>query len=163
LQKPIVKQGQLVSKGQIIADGPNMDQGELALGINALVAFMPWNGYNFEDAIVMSERMIREDAFTSVHIYEKEAEARELKHGVEEITRDIPNVRDDELSHLDESGIVKIGTYVQGGMILVGKVSPKGEVNQLRKSDFFVQFSVKKQATLLTNHFIVHQVWKGLL
>jgi DNA-directed RNA polymerase subunit beta len=128
LQKPIVKQGQMVTKGQIIADGPNMDQGELALGINALVAFMPWNGYNFEDAIVMSERMIREDAFTSVHIYEKEAEARELKHGVEEITRDIPNVRDDELSHLDESGIVKIGTYVQGGMILVGKVSPKGEV-----------------------------------
>ncbi|MDD2369391.1 MAG: DNA-directed RNA polymerase subunit beta, partial [Sulfuricurvum sp.] len=116
------------TKDQIIADGPNMDQGELALGINALVAFMPWNGYNFEDAIVMSERMIREDAFTSVHIYEKEAEARELKHGVEEITRDIPNVRDDELSHLDESGIVKIGTYVQGGMILVGKVSPKGEV-----------------------------------
>jgi DNA-directed RNA polymerase subunit beta len=128
MQKPIVKQGQVVTKGQIIADGPNMDQGELALGINALVAFMPWNGYNFEDAIVMSERMIREDAFTSVHIYEKEAEARELKHGVEEITRDIPNVRDDELSHLDESGIVKIGTYVQGGMILVGKVSPKGEV-----------------------------------
>src|SRR3989339_386409 len=128
LQKPIVKQGQMVTKGQIIADGPNMDKGDLALGINALVAFMPWNGYNFEDAIVMSERMIREDAFTSVHIYEKEAEARELKHGVEEITRDIPNVRDDELSHLDESGIVKIGTYVQGGMILVGKVSPKGEV-----------------------------------
>ena len=128
LQKPIVKQGQSVTKGQIIADGPNMDQGELALGINTLVAFMPWNGYNFEDAIVMSERMIREDAFTSVHIYEKEAEARELKHGVEEITRDIPNVRDDELSHLDDSGIVKIGTFVQGGMILVGKVSPKGEV-----------------------------------
>jgi DNA-directed RNA polymerase subunit beta len=128
LQKPIVKQGQAVAKGQIIADGPNMDQGELALGINALVAFMPWNGYNFEDAIVMSERMIREDAFTSVHIYEKEAEARELKHGVEEITRDIPNVRDDELAHLDEGGIVKIGTYVKGGMILVGKVSPKGEV-----------------------------------
>ena len=127
-QRPIVKQGQLVTKGQIIADGPNMDKGELALGINALVAFMPWNGYNFEDAIVMSERMIREDAFTSVHIYEKEAEARELKHGVEEITRDIPNVRDEELSHLDESGIVKIGTYVKGGMILVGKVSPKGEV-----------------------------------
>ena len=127
-QKPIVKIGDFVQKGQIIADGPNMDQGELALGINAMVAFMPWNGYNYEDAIVMSERMIRQDAFTSVHIYEKEAEARELKHGVEEITRDIPNVRDDELSHLDESGIVKIGTVVKGGMILVGKVSPKGEV-----------------------------------
>ncbi|MBA3024923.1 MAG: DNA-directed RNA polymerase subunit beta [Sulfurimonas sp.] len=127
-QKPIVNVGERVEKDQIIADGPNMDQGELALGVNAMVAFMPWNGYNFEDAIVISERMIRKDAFTSVHIYEKEVEARELKHGVEEITRDIPNVRDDELSHLDESGIVKIGTIVQGGMILVGKVSPKGEV-----------------------------------
>ncbi|MEA1918964.1 MAG: DNA-directed RNA polymerase subunit beta [Campylobacterota bacterium] len=128
VQKPIVKVGQTVSTGQIIADGPNMDQGELALGVNAMVAFMPWNGYNYEDAIVMSERMIRNDSFTSVHVYEKEAEARELKHGVEEITRDIPNVRDDELTHLDESGIVKIGTNVSGGMILVGKVSPKGEV-----------------------------------
>ena len=127
-QKPIVKVGQMVEKNQIIADGPNMDQGELALGVNAMVAFMPWNGYNFEDAIVISERLIRQDAFTSVHIYEKEVEARELKHGVEEITRDIPNVRDDELAHLDESGIVKIGTKVSGGMILVGKVSPKGEV-----------------------------------
>lgn len=127
-QKPIVNVGQKVEKGQIIADGPNMDQGELALGVNAMVAFMPWNGYNFEDAIVISERLIRKDAFTSVHIYEKEVEARELKHGVEEITRDIPNVRDDELAHLDDSGIVKIGTTVTGGMILVGKVSPKGEV-----------------------------------
>ena len=127
-QKPIVNVGDKVKKGQIIADGPNMDQGELALGINAMVAFMPWNGYNYEDAIVMSERMIRKDAFTSVHIYEKDVEARELKHGIEEITRDIPNVRDDELAHLDESGIVKIGTRVHGGMILVGKVSPKGEV-----------------------------------
>jgi len=127
-QKPIVNVGDRVEKDQIIADGPNMDQGELALGVNAMVAFMPWNGYNFEDAIVISERLIRKDAFTSVHIYEKEVEARELKHGVEEITRDIPNVRDDELAHLDESGIVKIGTHVSGGMILVGKVSPKGEV-----------------------------------
>ncbi|MBT5934618.1 DNA-directed RNA polymerase subunit beta [Sulfurimonas sp.] len=127
-QKPIVNVGDIVTKGQVIADGPNMDQGELALGVNAMVAFMPWNGYNFEDAIVISERMIRKDQFTSVHIYEKEVEARELKHGVEEITRDIPNVRDDELAHLDDSGIIKIGTTVSGGMILVGKVSPKGEV-----------------------------------
>jgi len=127
-QVPIVKVGEMVNAGQVIADGPNMDQGELALGVNAQVAFMPWNGYNYEDAIVISERMIREDAFTSVHVYEKECEARELKHGVEEVTRDIPNVRDEELSHLDDSGIVKIGTYVEGGMILVGKVSPKGEV-----------------------------------
>ncbi len=127
-QKTIAKVGQFVNKGDVLADGPNMDQGELALGVNAMVAFMPWNGYNYEDAIVMSERMIREDAFTSVHIYEKDCEARELKHGIEEITKDIPNVRDDELSHLDDSGIVKIGTHVKGGMILVGKVSPKGEV-----------------------------------
>jgi DNA-directed RNA polymerase subunit beta len=127
-QKPIIKIGDAVAKGQVIADGPNMDQGELALGINAMVAFMPWNGYNYEDAIVMSEKMIRNDSFTSVHVYEKECEARELKHGAEEITRDIPNVRDDELSHLDESGIIRVGTHVTGGMILVGKVSPKGEV-----------------------------------
>ncbi|MDD3463088.1 MAG: DNA-directed RNA polymerase subunit beta, partial [Sulfurospirillaceae bacterium] len=127
-QKVIVKRGDIVKKGDIIADGPSMDMGELAIGKNALVAFMPWNGYNYEDAIVISERMIREDAFTSVHTYEKEIEARELKDGVEEITKDIPNIKEEELAHLDESGIVKIGTYVTPGMILVGKVSPKGEV-----------------------------------
>ena len=127
-QRPIVKVGDKVGANQIIADGPSMDSGELALGRNVRVAFMPWNGYNFEDAIVVSEHLIKEDYFTSVHIYEKEIEARELKHGVEEITRDIPNVREDDITHLDESGIVKTGTYVSGGMILVGKVSPKGEV-----------------------------------
>lgn len=127
-QAPIVHEGETIEAGQVIADGPNMDKGELALGKNIRVAFMPWNGYNFEDAIVVSEKLIREDTFTSIHIYEKEIEARELKHGVEEITRDIPNVREEELAHLDESGIVKIGTFVNAGMILVGKVSPKGEV-----------------------------------
>lgn len=127
-QHPIVRKGDKVQAGQIIADGPSMDNGELAIGKNALVAFMPWNGYNYEDAVVISEKMIREDAFTSVHIYEKEIEARELKDGVEEITRDIPNVKEDELTHLDESGIVKIGTKIYPGMILVGKVTPKGEV-----------------------------------
>ncbi len=127
-QRPIVKKGDYVKAGQIIADGPNMDQGELALGKNMLVAFMPWNGYNYEDAIVINERILRDDEFTSVHIYEKEIEARELKHGVEEITKDIPNVKEEDLTHLDESGIVKIGTYVKPGMILVGKISPKGEV-----------------------------------
>ncbi|BDY13259.1 DNA-directed RNA polymerase subunit beta [Hydrogenimonas cancrithermarum] len=127
-QAPIVKKGDKVDEGQVIADGPNMDQGELAIGKNIMVAFMPWNGYNFEDAIVVSEKLIREDTFTSVHIYEKEVEARELKHGVEEITRDIPNVREEDIGHLDESGIVKIGTYIKPGMIMVGKVSPKGEV-----------------------------------
>ncbi|MGM0622443.1 MAG: DNA-directed RNA polymerase subunit beta [Campylobacterota bacterium] len=127
-QSPIVHQGDKIEKGQVIADGPNMDQGELALGKNALVAFMPWNGYNFEDAVVMSDKLIKNDTFTSVHTYEKECEARELKHGNEEITRDIPNIREDDLLHLDESGIVKVGTHVKPGMILVGKVSPKGEV-----------------------------------
>ncbi len=127
-QYPIVKKGEAIEAGQVLADGPNMDNGELALGKNIRVAFMPWNGYNFEDAIVVSEKIIKDDTFTSVHIYEKELEARELKHGVEEVTRDIPNVREEELVHLDDSGIIKIGTYVKPGMILVGKVSPKGEV-----------------------------------
>ena len=127
-QKVIVKQGAFVEKGTVIADGPSMDQGEMAIGKNIMVAFMPWNGYNFEDAIVLSKKLIRNDAFTSVHTYEKEIEARELKDGVEEITKDIPNVKEDDLAHLDESGIVKIGTYIKPGMILVGKVSPKGEV-----------------------------------
>ncbi len=127
-QVPIVNEGDIVKKGQVIADGPSLDKGELSLGKNILVAFMPWNGYNFEDAIIISQKLIREDTFTSLHIYEKEIEAREIKHGTEEITRAIPNVRENELTHLDESGIVKIGTYVKPGMILVGKVSPKGEI-----------------------------------
>ncbi|RLA68413.1 MAG: DNA-directed RNA polymerase subunit beta [Epsilonproteobacteria bacterium] len=127
-QTPIVKLGDKISHKQIIADGANMDQGELAIGKNIMVAFMPWYGYNYEDAIVISEKIIREDTFTSVHTYEKEVEARELKHGTEEITRDIPNIREDELLHLDESGIVEMGTYVKPGMILVGKISPKGEI-----------------------------------
>lgn len=127
-QHPIVKKGDEIKEDQIIADGPSMEKGELAIGKNALIAFMPWNGYNYEDAIVISEKMIREDAFTSVHIYEKEIEARELKDGVEEITKDIPNIKEEDLLHLDESGIVKIGTQIKPGMILVGKVSPKGEV-----------------------------------
>lgn len=127
-QHPIVKKGDIVKEGQIIADGASMDKGELAIGKNVLIAFMPWNGYNYEDAIVVSERMIREDTFTSVHIYEKEIEARELKDGIEEITKDIPNVKEEDVAHLDDSGIAKIGTHIKPGMILVGKVSPKGEV-----------------------------------
>ena len=127
-QAPTAKLGDIVEAGQVIADGPNMDMGELAIGKNMRVAFMPWYGYNYEDAIVISEKILREDTFTSVHTYEKEIEARELKHGTEEITRDIQNIREDELSHLDDSGIVKVGTHVKPGMILVGKVSPKGEI-----------------------------------
>jgi DNA-directed RNA polymerase subunit beta len=126
-QRPIVKKGQYVKKGQIIADGPCMDNGELALGKNVLVAFMPWRGYNFEDAILVSERLLKDDVYTSIHIQEFECEALETKLGREEITRDIPNVPESLLRNLDESGIVRIGTYVKPGDILVGKVTPKGE------------------------------------
>ena len=127
-QRIAVNEGEFVQKGQVIADGPSMDKGELAVGVNAMVAFMPWNGYNYEDAIILSERLIEEDAFTSIHIYEKEVECRELKHGNEEITRDLPGVKEESITHLDNSGIIKVGTFVKPGMILVGKVTPKGEI-----------------------------------
>ncbi|NQY94675.1 MAG: DNA-directed RNA polymerase subunit beta, partial [Campylobacteraceae bacterium] len=127
-QRIATNEGDFVDAGQVIADGPAMDSGELAVGVNAMVAFMPWNGYNYEDAIVLSQKLIKEDSFTSIHIYEKEVESRELKHGNEEITRDLPGVKEESIGHLDASGIVKIGTYIRPGMILVGKVTPKGEI-----------------------------------
>lgn len=126
-QRPIVSVGQKVRKGQIIADGPATDMGELALGRNVLVAFMPWGGYNFEDAILISEKLVKKDTFTSIHIEEFEMEARDTKLGKEEITRDIPNVSEEALKDLDESGIIRIGAEVKPGDILVGKVIPKGE------------------------------------
>ncbi|MEC4681733.1 MAG: DNA-directed RNA polymerase subunit beta, partial [Nitrospirota bacterium] len=126
-QTPIVRVGQPVKKGQVLADGPSMDRGELALGKNVLVAFMPWGGYNYEDAILLSEKLVREDTFTSIHIEEFEVEARDTKLGKEEITRDIPNLGEEALRDLDESGIVRIGAEVKPGDILVGKVTPKGE------------------------------------
>ncbi len=126
-QKPLVKVGDLVRKGDIIADGPSTQLGELALGRNVLVAFMPWNGYNFEDSILISERIVRDDVFTSIHIEEFEVMARDTKLGQEEITRDIPNVGEEALKNLDEAGIVYIGAEVKPGDILVGKVTPKGE------------------------------------
>jgi len=126
-QRPLVKVGDLVQKGDIIADGPSTQLGELALGKNALVAFMPWNGYNFEDSILISERIVRDDVFTSIHIEEFETMARDTKLGPEEITRDIPNVGEESLKNLDEAGIVYIGAEVNPGDILVGKVTPKGE------------------------------------
>ncbi len=126
-QKPIVKRGDRVKKGEIIADGPATHEGELALGHNVLVAFMPWGGYNFEDSILISERVVKDDSFTSIHIEEFECVARDTKLGKEEITRDIPNVGDESLKDLDESGIVRIGAEVKPGDILVGKVTPKGE------------------------------------
>jgi len=126
-QKPIVSKGQSIIKGQVIADGPSTDEGELALGQNITVAFMPWGGYNFEDAILISERLVKEDSFTSIHIEEAECIARETKLGREEITRDIPNVGEESLRNLDESGIIRVGAVVKPGDILVGKISPKGE------------------------------------
>ncbi len=126
-QKPIVREGDRVSAGEVIADGSSTEMGELALGRNVLVAFMPWGGYNFEDSILISERVVKEDRFTSVHIEEFECVARDTKLGPEEITRDIPNVGEDALKDLDESGIIRIGAEVRPGDILIGKITPKGE------------------------------------
>ena len=126
-QRPLVAVGDIVNAGDIIADGPSTDLGELALGRNVLVSFMPWNGYNFEDSILISERIVRDDVFTSIHIEEYEIMARDTKLGQEEITRDIPNVGEETLKNLDEAGIVYIGAEVNPGDILVGKVTPKGE------------------------------------
>jgi len=126
-QRPLVKVGDLVEKGEVIADGPSTDMGELALGKNVIVAFMPWNGYNYEDSILISERIARDDVFTSIHIEEFEVAARDTKLGPEEITRDIPNVGEEALRNLDEAGIVYIGADVEPGDILVGKITPKGE------------------------------------
>jgi DNA-directed RNA polymerase subunit beta len=126
-QKPVVRKGDRVLKGQVLADGPCTEKGELALGRNVLVSFMPWRGYNFEDAILVSERLVKDDYYTSIHIEEFEIEARDTKLGPEEITRDIPNVSESFLKDLDEAGIIRIGAYVKPGDVLVGKVTPKGE------------------------------------
>src|SRR5262249_24316020 len=126
-QKPIVPEGTRVRKGQVLADGAATHHGELSLGRNVLVAFMAWDGYNFEDAIIISEKLVKEDTYTSLHIEEFEIEIRETKLGKEEFTRDIPNVSPKALSNLDDNGIVRIGTFVNPGDILVGKVSPKSK------------------------------------
>ncbi|MEI6175678.1 MAG: DNA-directed RNA polymerase subunit beta [Verrucomicrobiota bacterium] len=126
-QKPIIKKGQKIKKGQVLADGPNTEDGELAIGRNVLVAFMPWNGYNFEDAIAISERVVKDDVYTSIHIDEYDVAARDTKLGPEEITRDIPNVGEDALRNLDHDGIIRIGAEVKPGDILVGKITPKSE------------------------------------
>jgi DNA-directed RNA polymerase subunit beta len=126
-QKPVVHAGQRIKAGDVLADGPCTDRGELALGRNVLVAFMPWRGYNFEDAILVSEKLVREDSYTSIHIEEFEIEARDTKLGPEEITRDIPNLGENLLKDLDESGVIRIGAYVKPGDVMVGKVTPKGE------------------------------------
>ena len=126
-QKPIVDEGDRVEVGQVIADGPSTDNGEMALGKNLLVAFMPWEGHNYEDAIILNQRLVQDDVLTSIHIEEHEVDARDTKLGAEEITRDIPNVSEEVLADLDERGIVRIGADVVPGDVLVGKVTPKGE------------------------------------
>jgi DNA-directed RNA polymerase subunit beta len=126
----VVDEGRKVSAGDVLADGAATQNGELALGKNLLVAFMPWEGYNFEDAIILSERLVRDDVLTSIHIEEHEVDARDTKLGAEEITRDIPNLSEEILADLDERGIIRIGAEVGPGDVLVGKVTPKGETEQ---------------------------------
>ena len=126
-QRPIVSRGQRVKKGEVLADGPATENGEVALGKNALIGFMTWEGYNYEDAVLINEKIVRDDVYTSIHIEEYDTEARDTKLGPEEITRDIPNVGEDVLKYLDEDGIIQIGSEVKAGDILVGKVTPKGE------------------------------------
>jgi DNA-directed RNA polymerase subunit beta len=154
-QKPLVRKGDQVHKAQILADGPCTENGELALGRNVLVAFMPWRGYNFEDAVLISERLVKDDSYTSVHIEELEVEARDTKLGPEEITRDIPNVSESILADLDESGIIRIGATVKPGDIIVGKVTPKGETQltpeeKLLRAIFGEKAGEVKDASLYT-------------
>lgn len=126
-QKVIVNEGDRIIEGQVLADGPATENGEMALGKNLLVAFMPWEGHNYEDAIILSQRLVQDDVLSSIHIEEHEVDARDTKLGPEEITRDIPNVSEEVLADLDERGIIRIGAEVVAGDILVGKVTPKGE------------------------------------
>ena len=128
--RTLVVEGQKVTAGDLIADGPSTHNGELALGKNLLVAFMPWEGYNYEDAIILSERLVRDDVLTSIHIEEHEVDARDTKLGAEEITRDIPNLSEEILADLDDRGIIRVGAEVAPGDVLVGKVTPKGETEQ---------------------------------
>ena len=150
-QRPIVNKGDLVVKGQVLADSSSTGQGELALGQNVLVAFMSWEGYNFEDAIIISDRLVKEDKFTSVHIEKHELESRDTKLGPEEITRDIPNVGEESLRNLDEEGIIRAGADIGPGDILVGKITPKGET-ELSAEEKLLRaiFGEKASATLRT-------------
>ena len=149
-QRPIVVKGERVKAGDVLADGPSTDMGELALGRNVLVAFMPWGGYNFEDSILISERVVRDDLFTSVHIEEFECIARDTKLGPEEITRDIPNVGEEALKDLDSSGIIRIGAEARPGDILVGKITPKGETQLSPEEKLCAPSSARRRARCAT-------------
>ena len=144
-QRPIVFKGDHVEVGEVIADGPSTSNGELGLGKNPLIGFMTWEGYNYEDAVLLSERLVQDDVYTSIHIEEYEAEARDTKLGPEEITRDVPGVGDDALKDLDERGIIRIGAEVRAGDILVGKVTPKGETELTAEERLLRAILVRRQ------------------
>jgi DNA-directed RNA polymerase subunit beta len=162
-QKPIVKKGAAIKSGDIIADGPSTDRGELALGRNVLVAFMPWNGYNFEDAILISEKVLKEDIFTSIHIQEFEVTARDTKLGPEEITRDIPNVGEDALKNLDHNGVVRIGAEVKPGDILVGKITPKSETELAPEEKLLRAIFGEKAADVKDTSLVVPSGVNGII
>lgn len=162
-QKPIVKKGTAVKKGDIIADGPSTDHGELALGRNVLVAFMPWNGYNFEDAILISEKVLKEDIFTSIHIEEFETTARDTKLGPEEITRDIPNVGEEALKNLNHDGVIRIGAEVKPGDILVGKITPKSETELAPEEKLLRAIFGEKAADVKDSSLVVPSGVNGIV
>jgi DNA-directed RNA polymerase subunit beta len=162
-QKPIVDKGQKVKAGDIIADGPSTEKGEMALGRNVLVAFMPWNGYNFEDAILISEKVLKEDIFTSIHIHEFEVAARDTKLGPEEITRDIPNVGEEALKNLDHNGVIRIGAEVKPGDILVGKITPKSETELAPEEKLLRAIFGEKAADVKDTSLIVPSGESGIV
>ena len=159
-QRPLVSIGDVIQKQDVLADGQSTDMGELALGQNLLVAFMPWNGYNFEDSILISERVVQEDRFTSIHIEELTCVARDTKLGPEEISADIPNVSESALSKLDECGIVYIGAEVNSGDILVGKVTPKGET-QLTPEEKLLRAIFGEKASDVKDTSLARSNWYG--
>jgi DNA-directed RNA polymerase subunit beta len=162
-QKPIVKKGQKIKVGQVIADGPSTDKGELALGRNILVAFMPWNGYNFEDAILISEKVLKEDIFTSVHIHEFEVTARDTKLGPEEITRDIPNIGEEALKNLDHNGVIRVGAEIKPGDILVGKITPKSETELAPEEKLLRAIFGEKAADVKDTSLVVPSGTAGII
>ena len=162
-QRPIVKKGQKIKTGDIIADGPSTDHGEIALGRNVLVAFMPWNGYNFEDAILISEKVLKEDIFTSIHIQEFEVTARDTKLGPEEITRDIPNVGEEALKDLDHNGIIRVGAEVKPGDILVGKITPKSETELAPEEKLLRAIFGEKAADVKDTSLVVPSGVRGII
>ena len=162
-QRPIVKKGQKVKKGECIADGPSTDHGELALGRNVLVGFMPWNGYNFEDAILISEKVLKEDIFTSIHVHEFEVTARDTKLGPEEITRDIPNIGEEALKNLDHNGVIRVGAEVKPGDILVGKITPKSETELAPEEKLLRAIFGEKAADVKDTSLIVPSGVNGII